>query len=600
VRAPSVKCPPSRTPRRARLARVNRRSSRATKGSIPALAGALAGLATIAAPGGAQAGGFDIPDNGARAVGRGASYVVGVNDPTAMYYNPAALSKQRGTQIAYNQNITFHDTRFQRETLSDAWGADAGTTFEEARDKEKAFPLGIFAAVTSDFGLENWTFGAGVFGPPAVGKHEYPAYGPQSFQLTTMDVLLVFYSASAAWKYKDWFGIGVTGQYVDLIKMEYGLVADGTTAPNAPSPVPSGDSTQLTTTLSLKDRTGGTAIVGLWARPHRRVELALASRVVPIRMKPKGTISVDKPTLVTEDVTVDLEFTLPVKVRGGLRYIHPDPNSPEDDLFDIELGAYWENWSTYDALEPKLDGQISGQDLEDLNIRKEWKDTLSLRLGGDFNVLPAFGGGRDKPHPVSLAVRAGGFYESGAVNTNFSHLDFPSFDRYGVGGGFSLGWHGVYATVGYSHIFQADQVVTETFAKQFQERPLRPCPDLCMGYSGAPANAGTFTSRFDILSFGVDIRFRELLSGRKKGKRKEGAPAVTPTPQAEPAEPEPTAAEPEPEPADPEPADPEPTAAEPEPEPVEPEPEPEPEPADPEPADPEPVVPEAEPEASLG
>ena len=60
---------------------------------------ALAMLATLGTAGTAYAGGFDLPDNGARAVGRGGSYVVGVSDPTAIYYNPGALSKQRGTQF---------------------------------------------------------------------------------------------------------------------------------------------------------------------------------------------------------------------------------------------------------------------------------------------------------------------------------------------------------------------------------------------------------------------------------------------------------------------------------------------------------------------
>ena len=469
---------------------------------------------TLGLPSAAHAGGFDIPDNGARAVGRGGSYVVGVSDPTAMYYNPAALSKQRGTQLLYNHNLFFHDTRFQRAPLSDVWGDDAGTEFPEAKNAETLFPLGVFLAATSDFGLENWQFGLGIYGPPAIGKHTYPSYGPQSFMLTEMEILLAFYSASISWKYKDYFGIGVTGSYVDMISMKYGLVTDGTLGQDL-SPVPDMASEQLTATLNLKDRTSGTAVIGLWGRPHRRVELALAARVVPIFLNPKGTVEVDKETLVTDEVTVDLPLTLPAKVRGGIRYIHPDPKSPDNDLFDIELGAYWENWSVLESLSPRLNGQISAQDLGTLELRKEWKDTLSIRLGGDFNVLPALAEST-AAHPVSLTVRTGGFYESGAANDNYSNLDFPSYDRAGVGGGMSVGWRGVYLTVGYMHIFQEKREVTEAFAKQFQQRPIRPCPDRCNGLSGVPANAGTFTSRFDLLSLGLDFRFRELLGDRRK------------------------------------------------------------------------------------
>ena len=58
--------------------------------------------------------------------------------------------------------------------------------------------LGLFAVVASDFGLRNWTFAAGIYGPSAVGRHDYPTYGAQAFQLTKMDVLMAYYNVAAA------------------------------------------------------------------------------------------------------------------------------------------------------------------------------------------------------------------------------------------------------------------------------------------------------------------------------------------------------------------------------------------------------------------
>ena len=103
----------------------------------------------------------------------------------------------RGTTVLYNHGLAFHDTRFQRAPLGQglpdptaAWGADAGTTFAEAQSRRKLFPLLIALAVTSDFGLENWTFAAGVFGPNGVGRLDFPDYGAQSFMLTDLDVIV--------------------------------------------------------------------------------------------------------------------------------------------------------------------------------------------------------------------------------------------------------------------------------------------------------------------------------------------------------------------------------------------------------------------------
>ena len=145
--------------------------------------------------------------------------VAGADDLTAMHYNPGALARQRGTTFLYNHNLTFHRATFHRAPLTaEVWGVDE--TFEPVKDRRKLFPLGLFLVVASDFGLKNWTFGAGIYGPSAVGRHDYPVYGPQSFQLTKMDVLLAYYNLSAAWKLRDVFGIGVTVQYVDMIQMK--------------------------------------------------------------------------------------------------------------------------------------------------------------------------------------------------------------------------------------------------------------------------------------------------------------------------------------------------------------------------------------------
>jgi long-chain fatty acid transport protein len=507
----------------------------------------------------ARAGGFEIPDRGAKALGRGGANVVGVDDPTALHYNPAALAKLRGTRLLYNHSLIWHDTRFTRAPLSDAWGEDAGTRFPTVRNGKSLFPLGVFAALSTDFGLENWTFGAGVYGPHSVGKHEYPKYGPQSFMLTDMSVLLVYYSLAAAWKWKDVFGVGITAQYVDLMQLDYSLVIDSTFTEGL-DPIPSDASTQLESKLELHDHTSGSAIVGLWYRPHRRVEVGLASRVVPVFLKPKGTMKVDKPTLVTEDIRVTMPLTLPATLRGGVRYIH---ETKDRTWFDVELAAEYENWSVIKAYDVQVEGRISGQEIQDLHLAKQWRDTVSVRLGGDVHVIPRY-----------LTVRAGGYFESAATPTEYSHLDFPSFRRGGLGAGLTAGARGVYGTVGFLHVFQETRMVDELTGKVFQQRPVRPCPDQCGGASGVPANAGRFTSRYEILNLGIELRFAELLEKRRRSKR-QAAPAIPPTapdrrgiapggPEAggerEPTdeleprdEPEPAPGEPEPAPGEPEP-----------------------------------------------
>jgi long-chain fatty acid transport protein len=479
----------------------------------------------------AHAGGFEIPDTGARAAGRGGAMVAGADDLTALHYNPGALARQRSTNFLYNHNLVFHRATFTRAPLTaEVWGEDR--TFDPVENRRKVFPLGLFAVVSSDFGLRNWTFAAGVYGPSAVGRHDYPAYGAQSFQLTRMDVLLAYYNVAAAWKLRDVFGIGVSVQYVDMLRMKYALVVDSRAVPGL-NPTPDDGGTQLETQLNLKDRTAATAQIGLWYRPHRRVELGLASRVIPVFLRPEGGVSVDRPELVTGDIRVSMPLVLPATLRGGVRYIHDvGTGAASRKWFDLELDVVYENWRSIKSFDLDLSGAISGQELSDLKIEKKWKDTVSVRLGGDFFALPPY-----------LTVRAGGYVETPTQDPEYAHLDFPAFLRGGVGAGLTAGAKGIYGTVGYMHVFQQARNVSEAQGQVFQQRPLAPCPAECDGLSGVPANAGRFTSSFDLLNLGFEIRFAELLAGRKARRAAAKTKAANPSPAPAPA------ATPEPAPA---------------------------------------------------
>ncbi|HVH99883.1 MAG TPA: outer membrane protein transport protein [Enhygromyxa sp.] len=508
-----------------------------TRFGLHVLACAAFGALTLL-PNVAAAGGFEVPDQGARAVGRGGAYAVNAGDLTALHYNPGKLAALGGTRLLYSHNLLFHRTSYQRSALSDAWGMDAGTEFELAEGRDRLFPLGAFGVVGSDFGLKNWMFALGAYGPSAIGRHDYADYGPQSFMLTKMDVVVIYYSLAVAWQLPKKFGVGVTLQYVDLPRMNYGLVVDSTPTP-ALDPVPDDASTQLITDLQLQDRVGFTALLGLWYRPHPRVELGAGGRLIPVKMSAEGGVATDKSTLLSDDVTAKLDFQLPVQLRGGIRYIHPlrkgpDAKGDEGERFDVELDVFWENWSQIDAYRIDFEGAINGQPIADQVIPKKWRDTLSVRLGGDVNLLDGH-----------LTLRTGGYFETGASHPDFAHLDFPSFNRGGVGGGITGSIRGVALTVGYMHIFQQPQESTELSAKGFQVRPLAGCPDRCDGLSGVPANAGVFRSNMDILALSLDVHFNELFPNmgkkrREKSSRRSAAGQAAKQPSAEPSSATPT------------------------------------------------------------
>ncbi len=518
----------------------------------------------------AHAGGFEIPDYGARSVGRGGASVVGGKDLTAIHHNPALLAKLRGTHVYYSQNVVFHDTTFQRNDFAaNSFGNNPELTYGPVSDRSKVFPIaGLFMAASSDFGLKNWTFALSGYGPSSVGRHDYPSYGPQSFMLTQLNVLVLFINASAAWKYKDIFGVGVTAQYAMLPQMLYGLTVDSAVNPAnnfddyalSPEPPASGQ-LMVNTMLSLRDNTSGTGILGMWVRPIRALEIGAAARIVPVYFNAQSTkgcvknpfrnsdfpscldgVNLDSAAgLSAESAQASLKFAMPWQLRGGIRYIH---ERKEREVFDVELDYHYEAWQViknYD-IDFSPDSTINGQLMSDLRIPKNWKGTHSIRLGSDVNLLDDH-----------LSIRMGGFFETSTVEQGYAHLDFPGFMRGGPSVGLTGTIRGISLTAGYMHLFQQRQDITNADARNYQVRPLWPCPDNCtipnngtdVPFNGVPANNGVFKSKYDILSLSLQIDFNTLVksSKRYKAKHPEGSGGASPgdssgaTPALPPAKP---------------------------------------------------------------
>lgn len=447
----------------------------------------------LLAPSSLLAGGFELPDNGARALGRGGAYTVGADDLTALYYNPARLSHQKGSTFLWHHNLVFHDLTFERADLSEGWEAD-DPSFDSVSDANDFFALGGFLALSSDFGLEDWVFALGIYGPSSVGSKDFPDYGPQAFMLTEMEMLLAYYSASLSYQPLETFSMGLTLQYVDLSKMQYGVVVD---AGKVTLPYPKADpgNQHTVATLNLEDRMNFTAIAGLWWAPTSFLEWGVASRFIPVDLEPEGKVGVDQPNLNPEDLTARAPLTLPIQVRTGLRYVHRDGDK---ERFDIELDAFYENWSVIEDFYVDLDGRINGETTADVVLPRNWTDTVSLRLGSDILAIDDL-----------LTLRVGGYWENGATPANYEHIDFPSFDRYAATLGSSIELGSFTLTVAYAHILQEDRTVSEDYGKVIQQRPLAQCPGGCGGLTGVVANAGTITSSFDILSLGLEARFSD-------------------------------------------------------------------------------------------
>lgn len=222
----------------------------------------------------------------------------------------------------------------------------------------------------------------------------------------------------------------------------------------------------------------------------------------------------------------------------------PIGGNAEDPLrnerWDIEFAAVWERNSRVQSFgvdipdcdpsvgrcEPSRmrDGRFTHWRIEadsnfdaplpsSIEIPHNWQDTLSLRLGGSYTVIPNV-----------LQLSAGLNYETKGIETGYEQLDFMPFQRFGggLGGTFRVGNFDL--RLAYSFIHQSTVTVTDAQAQARQvnseerlaqedcgEPEGRICSTdevhLATGRPTTVVNAGRYSSNFHMVSLGLTYRF---------------------------------------------------------------------------------------------
>ena len=495
----------------------------------------------------ALAGGFEYPANGTAALGRGGAFAARADDLTAIEYNPAGLLKIPGNMFYLGDNITLHQATFTPYTLT---GAEQPAVENDAGPFWTAPVVGA----STDLGLENWRFAIGAYGPSSYGKSSFGADGiDRCFGMTgtdskssaerdecfadpalshrhmmvSTDFLMAYYTISTAYGRKDRWGVGVSLHWVDLIRSKYTLFVNAAT----PKLVVFGEEMlDVEATLDVADHVNFAATIGAWWKPVKSVELAFSARVPPVNFEATGSTRLrfqdsllarvyaqetdagdaegllsfdnsDKAT--TGAIPTTLRFSYPMTARMGIRYSHlVGAGDHERELFDVEFDTVWDGWSVLESFDVELEGymQMHGSGVSNadklsfkpMSIPKRYKDTWSFRLGGQYS-------------PVDwLVLRSGGYYETGAVPNDYSHLDFASFDRFGASGGASFKVSNLTLSLAYSHIFQQDRDVSAEETGVYRQYPL---VDEQPRIAENAAGAGRFETSYDVFSAAVAYAF---------------------------------------------------------------------------------------------
>lgn len=446
----------------------------------------LALMVASAVPSKSVAAGFEYGPQGLHAVGRGGAFTVAADDASAVYWNPSRLALFNGTQAYISVNMSLLDASFKRAdaTLQKVSRDSTGQviygdyyepqptgyphSFDAVTNSDKLFPLGASIFVVSDFGLEDWGFGIGFHAPTAVGKVTFPnsSTAGNKYMFSSMDTIVGYVDLAVAWKYREWFGLGVTFQYIMVPYLKYQMAIMGPASySNQNSPV--NNSNDIITDVNVSDWAAFSMLAGFWVRPLqmfkglKKFEIGFNARVVPYNVKATGDITVSGNNdsvyaNVSQKIPGELSFTFPCHIQTGIRYAYDGQGR---ELFDIELDYVWENWSAMDNFYMKLleDTEVAGAQMSAMTVTipRNNKDTHSVRLGGQYNAIDQW-----------LTVRAGLWWESASQPNAWTNLDLPSWDRVGLAIGASTNVYGFEIGFSYNHIFQMSRDVTNGGIRQ--------------------------------------------------------------------------------------------------------------------------------------
>ena len=482
----------------------------------------LLGAAAVAAPALAD-GGYYSGALGARAAGRGGAFVARADDVTAVSINPAGLANVDGTIFEAGNQFSYNGYDFTRATTLDTGNLQNGVAPSVAFGKVgNGTPWQVadpFLGAASNLGLRNWGFAIAAFAPPGISREQYPLEAGQRFMMASREAIILDYAVSAAWKFRDLFGVGATLEWISVPRLVYSLVINANPAPGAASPVSS--MYDILATTSGSDPFAFNAILGGWFRPTPSFELGLAGQVVPANIVTHSTLSVTAiDPSVLGDVTlsrqgapandVTVKLPLPLLVRAGARYRHL---AGTREVYDLELDVEYETWSranqfTVDTngLEATAAGNQTVK-LGQITVAKQWRDTVSVKLGGDFALVP------DR-----FTLRAGAYYETAVAPDGYANVDFPGGQQIGAAVGTSVFLQsGLEIALAYQLRFQPSFGVSEANARVYQQVPASPCvspytdPNTCnANYLGQPSpavNAGTYAATSHLVSLAVVYRF---------------------------------------------------------------------------------------------
>jgi long-chain fatty acid transport protein len=368
----------------------------------------------------ASASGFGLFQHGGRAMGQAGAFTARASEPSALTYNPAAITRLDGFQIQAGLDFSNADDEYQSAT----------GTF--AANHVIQFPPALYMTWKSRHGP--FALGLGVDSPFYYNVDWRPVLFPGRFITRRFELRVYEIHPVLAYDLGEGWGVGAGLRYA------FGTIEQADNAlllfnAGAPGTVPQPFLIEVERDADADvDAIAWDAAIH-YAAPSWGWGAVYRS---PERLKGNGDASYnprDVPAGVPGlDVAIRSRlvngssrqsFEIPQEIRAGIWY------APYPEL-RLEFDASFQSWSSLKATDVTYDPNVFG-DGPTVTTPRDWKDTTSLRLGLEGDItdnFTMFGGVAQEPSPVPDRTLEPGFPRGDAMvyaigfTTNLARISF--------------------------------------------------------------------------------------------------------------------------------------------------------------------------------
>jgi len=327
-----------------------------------------------------HAGGFQLNEHGARAMGMGGAFTAVADDPSAMYFNGAGLTQLDGWNIMAGTSFIAPNSEFR--------GIAPDITSYKTKAQTFVIPNGY-----ATYGAGNWAVGLSFNVPFGLGT-EWPADWPGRYLALKTDVRAYTITGEGAYKVMD--NLSVSAGLV----FSFATVTITENTPQTPFP---GDAF---ITLDGKDNSAFGYNFGILYKPISKLSLG-ASFHSQIKYNFTGTATTVGASQLASRLpagAITADLTTPFNLTFGAAY---------DVLPELKLSLDFQyvGWSSYDTL------AIDFANVPRVASPRLYDNSYIVRLGGEYKLTN------------TLSVEAGIYFDHNPVKPEYLNPSLPDANR---------------------------------------------------------------------------------------------------------------------------------------------------------------------------